>query len=272
MPIYEGSPRASENTAEDIFVGFQLQILELDRVKDKKEIKGIAEKALSFLDDLEANKGGDQRSINSARSHIKVFTGKPLSTRKMESINTESIKGDGHCLFRSTAHGLVDLSRADKSFIPRLKKEQAKFAKTNKKLANDLGTLIKLLPQGRMKSDALQQTLRNLSCSFYEATAPKWVANDPSYFNSMRKNAWGGETQLSAFAKVLGIRIDVINVPEKKTESIGVAKAPDIRIKFTGGHYDLVKRVDSQAKRVITPKPEVQRPRYQPALQFMRVQ
>jgi hypothetical protein len=151
----------------------------------------------------------------------------------------EIIKGDGHCFFRSTAHGLVDLYRKEsfRNYLDnRLRLLEGNIDQME--VARDLKALIKLLPQGRKESDRLQQALRNLACSHNQKNHLIRAGGNPqTYFQNMRNGgAWGGGPEIDALREVLGIEL----CTSREEMALYRKDKPIIALQYSASHYNLI--------------------------------
>lgn len=248
----------SVNLVNEIYDDFIYKMRESAGAAPKEKEK-IKKTALEFIKDIEVN-CGTSKEIKSIKSKITSYNEKSASSPCLSfvpsrcaskgsaqgvaasSSDVETIRGDGHCFFRSTAHGLIDLHQSNKDFLSGLQKQKEAFeekgTEADKKIADSLGKLITLIPQGRSKSDQLVQVLRDLSCDYNESYHPERGLNR-AYFSAMKTtNKWGGAPEIAALEKLLGVQI----CTSREELSLYDGTIPIVPLVYSSGHYNLLKR------------------------------
>lgn len=235
------------NTAQAIREGFSYEI---HNIANSGKEKIIQENALAIIDELSKLHGSSfsnkvRMEINQIRNYIlntytPTVNTQPLLTNLKDA---ETIAGDGHCLFRSVAHGLVSLYK-NANFEQTLVTKHTELEKVNdpntQKLRTELKTLITLLPEGKStkNSDKLQRVLRNIVCSYNELYHPDKAEGDPAaYFKAMRNsNKWGGGTEIEAFNELFGVQI---NINTGRDILVYEGKKEAITLNYNGSHFNL---------------------------------
>jgi hypothetical protein len=185
-----------------------------------------------------------------------------------------AVRGDGHCLFRSAALGVLCffnslLPAVRQDFVDALQYRLAKLSIRippedlqflqncfNRIAAGELPITVMLDP---VDSDRLMQMMREVAvsyqqpfikedpqCTFAQAAAAE-AGSVNDYFSAMLKNRCGGDSELVAIASALGLTFlvldaDAIGGGEARgapTKVFGEQTGDVIPLLFRGDHYDL---------------------------------
>ena len=210
-----------------------------------------------------------------------IFSGTPdrikAGLTKLEGHHTVlKIKGDGHCLFRAVATGLLlhyeSAARSERDIlIQHFETLKTQFPQ----IAEDLNKMIHILSESQSMlatmqtletSNAMVQVLRRLACEYNKTLrgdvqdvlrsmieAESGSSSFEEYFrdmSDMKKAKYGGEPELTALSKALGAKIRVVDVarqnqPEIRYTEYNPAEAPmsslgtnGINLLFRVDHYD----------------------------------
>lgn len=190
-----------------------------------------------------------------------------------------SIRGDGHCLFRSIAAGLlikfettskeekqnylIELEARLKKYVPTFSNDKFKFLKGILTLIENKDMNISDLMNSQDLSDELVLILREISVGYQRELIKRRPDSEmkysleeagegdiETYFSNMtdlKKATLGGDLELFSLSRSLGININVLN-----TQAIGQGQdknnihnqfghqgRPSIHLLFRPGHYDL---------------------------------
>lgn len=193
-----------------------------------------------------------------------------------ETYGTIAIKPDGHCLFRSIAVGLM------KHLGGMGEQERERYwtaleAKVPQG-QRDLFTEFRDMINEEIEEDSDEspfndadranipvQFLRLMACEYIRSTpaAQGFIRGDVSeYLNrmtDMRRAEWGDQPEIAALSNVLGIKMQVVNLPEAGKNRPYIIQQPldkemvmvptKITVIYDGTHYDLGFELDDEGKR-----------------------
>lgn len=164
------------------------------------------------------------------------------------------IRGDGHCLFRAFASGLLEVHRNAS------KQQRRKLRRIFLKLSNpeivqivtgllDKKKGIEQVLEDSYASGRLVELMRNLAVKEIETHSDLYshFIDDQSVedyckrMQSMKLATYGGELELAVLAKIFHTNIQVHNATSKNHfVSCGIKNAPKVHLLYTDIHYDLI--------------------------------
>lgn len=173
------------------------------------------------------------------------------------------IRGDGHCLFRAVATGLlfsfaIATAQTKGKIIERLKSDErlSRFLETP-----DLDVMKTLTNEE--DSNAWVRSLRNRVCGYlkmnptdtfsaYVASENKTIDQYLNEMNAMERAEMGAEPELQALADVLGLTLKVVDTVRgdhrscigytKYSPSLPLDNGMTVTLLFRTGHYDYLHR------------------------------